>query len=457
MKTLILAGGFGTRLFPLSRENFAKQFIKFKTQPFSPVIKGFPSSFESLFQRTVKRALLFSKPEEIYVITNEKQKFLIEQQLEEMGLSLNIITEPLSKNTLPAIYLGLKTIQKEWGDSIVSILPSDHFVGIDEDLKKAFKEAEKLAESFLVTFGIKPTCPHTGYGYIKPAERVGYGFRVLRFIEKPDKEMAERLIKEGCLWNSGMFVFSTKIFFEECKKYASNICKIFEEGGKYSELPSISVDKGLLEKSKKVAVIPLKSFWSDIGSFESIYELMKKDSNGNAASGEYFCINSKNNLIISNKFVACIDVKDMIIIGTDDVLLVAPRKSSQKIKELVKKLKEKGNEKVKFHSTVYRPWGFYTTLEETPTYKIRLLTVYPGKSLSLHMHYHRNEHWVVVRGVAKIKAGEKEVLLKSGESIFIPATTKHKLENAGKIPLNIIEIQTGEFLDDRDIVRFKDG
>ncbi len=439
MKVLILAGGVGERLFPLSRLKYPKQFLR---------LNG-----ESLFQKTVKRGLMLS--DDIYVVTNVDHAFMIERELDEIGVKAKILTEPMPKNTLPAIYLGIKEIVKDFGKSKVAVLPSDHLIEVNENYLSAFKTAEKLSDRFLVTFGIKPTKPHTGYGYIKPKERLNGGFVVERFVEKPDYETAKKYVEGGYLWNSGMFVFDSDIFLEECERYAKDVMEKVDEG-RYEDIEPISVDKGILEKSDRVAVVPLEVFWSDVGSFDAIYEIMEKDESGNAVRGEFLGVNSNNNLIISEGLVTAVDVENMVIVNTKDVTLVCPRESSQKVREIVKALRKRSDERAEHHITVHRPWGSYTVLEEGNGYKVKRLTVLPGKRLSLQMHYHRNEFWVVVKGTAKVTVGDREFLLRKGESTFIPMGTKHRLENPGKVTLEVIEVQIGEYLGEDDIVRFAD-
>ncbi|WP_457548554.1 mannose-1-phosphate guanylyltransferase/mannose-6-phosphate isomerase [Archaeoglobus sp.] len=439
MKVLILAGGVGERLFPLSRLKYPKQFLR---------LNG-----ESLFQKTVKRGLMLS--DYIYVVTNVDHAFMIERELDELGVKAKILTEPMPKNTLPAIYLGIKEIVKDFGKSKVAVLPSDHLIEANEKYLSAFKIAEKLSDKFLVTFGIKPTKPHTGYGYIKPRESVNGAFVVEKFVEKPDYETAKMYVENGYLWNSGMFVFDSEIFFEECEKFAKDVMEKVDEG-RYEDIESISVDKGILEKSDRVAVVPLDVFWSDVGSFDAIYEIMEKDESGNAVKGEFLGVDSNNNLIIGDGLVTAVDVENMVIVNTKDVTLVCPRESSQKVREIVRALRKRSDERAEHHITVYRPWGSYTVLEEGNGYKVKRLTVLPGKRLSLQMHYHRNEFWVVVKGTAKVTVDDREFLLRKGESTFIPIGAKHRLENPGKVTLEVIEVQIGEYLGEDDIVRFAD-
>ncbi|NJE42539.1 mannose-1-phosphate guanylyltransferase/mannose-6-phosphate isomerase [Thermococcus sp. GR6] len=455
MKTLILAGGKGTRLWPLSRELMPKQFMRMFDD-------------YSLFQKTVQRALMFSKPNEIFIVTNKKYKFRVLDDLRELGLELpeeNLLLEPVGKNTLPAIYWGIMRIEEIFRDSIVAVLPSDHLIEADKNYEKAFKSAERLAHDYLVTFGIKPTRPHTGYGYIKPGERLEGGYRVVEFKEKPDLETAKRYVEEGYYWNSGMFMFDTELFIDEVKRLAPEIYSAFEEAATireaYERVQDISVDYGIMEKTDKAAVVPLNVYWNDLGSFDAIYEVLEKDENGNAVKirgkkGYHVGIDSRNNLIMTERLTATVGVEDLIIIDTGDALLVAHRGDSQKVKEVYKRLKEKGDERVFVHRTAYRPWGSYTILEEGERYKIKRLTVLPGKKLSLQMHYHRSEHWVVVRGTAKVFIDGEEILLRPGESTFIPAGVVHRLENPGKVVLEVIETQIGEYLGEDDIVRFDD-
>lgn len=441
MKTIILAGGKGTRLWPLSRENMPKQFIKFFD--------------ESLFQKTVRRALIFSKPEEIFVVTNKEYKFRVLDDLEEIKIKIpeeNIILEPEAKSTLPAICLAMKFA----GDGKFAILPSDHIINVNEKYVEAFRIAEKICEKYLVTFGIKPRKAYTGYGYIKPSEKIDEkAFKVEEFKEKPKN--AEELVKTGYLWNSGMFVFEKKLFIEELEKFIPEMLKIFEFGEKvYSEIQEISVDYGVLEKSKRVAVVPIDIEWSDFGSFDSIYDYFNKDLDENLFFGEVLSLNSKRNLVLSKKLSVLLEVEDVILIDTEDALLLTKRGCSEKIKEVYRILKNKKDKRVENLRTVYRPWGFYKVLEEGNFYKIKRVVINPGKRLSLQRHYHRSEHWIVVKGTAKIFLDGKEIILRKGESTFVPAGILHRIENPGKIPLEIIEVQIGEYLEEDDIERVED-
>jgi len=446
MKTLILAGGKGTRLWPLSRELMPKQFIKI-----------FNSS--SLFQKTLERALVFSKPEEIFVVANREYKFRIIDDMKDLNIEIpkeNVYLEPRARSTLPAIFWVLKTNSGKF-----AILPSDHFVEVNESYRNAFRAAEKLSENFLVTFGIKPTRPHTGYGYIKPGKGLGNGFIVDEFKEKPDLMKAEEFFKSGYLWNSGMFFFDSKIFIEEVKKLVPEIFDAFETHESieevYDKIPEMSVDYGILEKSNKVAVVPMDARWSDLGSFDSLYEISAKDEFGNAAIGEKpVSINSKNNLVVGQKLIATIGVEKLIIVDTEDALLVSRMGESEKVREIYKTLSARNDRRVVVHRTAFRPWGSYTVLEEGERYKIKRITIRPGKRLSLQRHYHRSEHWVVVKGTARVYYDGRETILRPGESTFIPAGVLHRLENPGKVDLEVIETQIGEYLEEDDIERIED-
>jgi len=445
MYTIILAGGFGTRLFPLSRSNYPKQFIPLFGE-------------KSLFQKAVLRASLFSKPEEIFVVTNDTHKFLVEDQLNQIIIPCNVLEEPCGKNTLPAITYATLKIHEIDKNAIILVLSSDQLLEETEAYSKAIKAAEKLTENYIVTFGIVPTSPHTGYGYIQPGDKLEGGYKVSAFVEKPDKHTAEKYLNEGYLWNAGIFCFSANLFLDECRKYAPDIINAFSHdvATAYELTPKISIDYGLLEKTPNVGVVPLSTAWNDLGSFEALYSVSDKDNEGNVVNGEYITQDGKNNIIVSDKLISTIGVSEMAIIDTADVLMICPKNQTQKIGEITELLRQKNDERVVNHTTVHRPWGTYTTLMRCGTYLIKRLVIHPHKRISLQYHNHRSEHWVVVGGIAEVTNGENTFLVRTGESTFVPANTIHRLANPGDVPLEVVEVQNGDLLTEEDIVRCDD-
>jgi mannose-1-phosphate guanylyltransferase/mannose-6-phosphate isomerase len=451
MKAVILAGGSGTRLWPLSRNNFPKQFLKLKNMD------------KSIFQLSFERCLKLAGLAEIYIVTNINHKFLVLGQIEELGYRFtesHILVEPQGKNTLPAIYYAVKEIQKQ-GDDITAVFPSDHLIGDEEEFIRTVKQGEQLAGEYIITYGIRPNKPHTGYGYIKPATPLGPGYRVAEFKEKPDHETALDYLEKGYLWNSGMFMFRTDIFTDEVRRHNPEVHEAFKSSDIneiYEKTPGISIDYGIMEKSGRVAVIPLNIKWSDLGSFDTFYDEFARDENGNITFNGDILIDSSNNLLYTNKdkTVALIGASDLIVVDQKDALLICKKDQSQKVKEVVDRLKAGNNPRADFHLTTYRPWGSYTILEEGLFYKIKRITVLPGKKLSYQLHHHRSEHWIVVKGTARVTVEGAESFVRSGESTFVKSGYKHRLENPGKVLLEVIEVQLGEYLEEDDIVRFDD-
>ncbi len=445
MKTLILAGGSGTRLFPLSRGHFPKQFL--------PIFDG-----HSLYQHTLRRALMFSSPEEIVVVTNPDQEFIARDQAGMIGCNCRILSEPEGKNTLPAVYYGLREIERSSGPATVAVLPSDHLVQAGPVYADAFRKAEELADRWLVLFGVKATEPHTGYGYIRPGKEIGGAFSVASFTEKPDRSTAEHYLRDGYLWNSGMFLFSTRLFFDECGRHAPDITRSFLQSivEAYRTVPSVSIDYGLMEKTERAAVVPLETGWNDLGSFDAFYSVLPKNEDKNAVRGEYIGLDSSGNLVIGDRMVITVGIHDTAIIDSGDITFIAPRERTEEAKQAVAILKQRGDPRVDSHLTEYRPWGSYTRLEDGPSYRIKRITVPPGRRLSLQMHHHRSEHWVVVHGTAKVHIDGQDQLLRKGESTFVPIGAVHRLENPGLVPLEIIEVQIGEYIGEDDIIRYQD-
>lgn len=454
MKILILAGGSGTRLWPLSRGNYPKQFIK---------IRGID---ESLFQKTFKRGLELATADDIYVITSQKYKFLVMGGIEELGIKYkeeNILVEPEAKNTLPAIYYGVHTLKEKGHDDVV-VFSSDHLIAEEKKFINIIKESKKLIKNKIVIFGIKPDNPNTGYGYIQPGEKIENGNIVDKFREKPNYETAVSYLEKGYLWNSGIFMFNSLLFENEVLKYCKNIYEAFEENknieDKFKKIEKgISIDYAIMEKTEKAAVVSADIGWTDLGSFDSLYDTIKKDKEGNVIFDEDIAIDSKNNLIYSepNKIVSTIGVEDLLIIDEKDALLICKREESQKVKNVIEILKERKDIRTEYKGTDYRPWGSYKILdEEKEKFKIKRISVLPGKKISYQLHHHRSEHWVVLKGMAKVTIEENEKFVKAGESVFMKAGQKHRLENPGKIPLEIIEVQLGEYLEEDDIIRFED-
>jgi mannose-1-phosphate guanylyltransferase/mannose-6-phosphate isomerase len=444
MKSIILAGGVGTRLWPLSREYYPKQFIQ---------LDG-----HSLFQKTYERAARLSGPDNIWVVTNEIHQYLVSNQVDELGYTLDklrLLIEPVGKNTLPAIGWAMQRIRESAPHATAAVFPSDHILG-DAALDQ-IRAAGTIAKKYLVTFGVRPTSPHTGYGYIKPGKKLATGAIVDQFREKPDEKTAKEYVRRGYLWNSGIFLLSMGCFFSELRKYQTGLFQVLDEeqDPDYESLEAISIDYGLLEHSKKVAVVPLEAEWNDLGTFRALYETEHHDRQGNVGNAEY--LSARNNYVHApGKRVGLIGVSDLIVVDTQDALLVCHNKEAEKVKDLVSRYNLKNDPVTQFHRQVHRPWGSYTILEEGARYKIKRVTVKAGERLSLQLHHHRSEHWVVVNGTAEVELNGEKKLLRKGESTFVHSGMKHRLKNPGLIPLEVIEVQLGDYLEEDDIVRFDD-
>jgi mannose-1-phosphate guanylyltransferase/mannose-6-phosphate isomerase len=473
LKILILAGGSGTRLFPLSRENYPKQFLAIGGET-------------TLFQQTVLRALkVVGSLENISFVANREYEYQILNQVASIGFPVelvrsNLILEPYRKNTAPSIALAIKRlleVQKLSEDEPILVLPCDQVITPEERFLEHLRAGEPFArDGWIVTFGVIPRRAEEGYGYIEvdsknPLPRGG-ALRVMRFHEKPDPATAQQYLSQGnYYWNSGIFAFTARTFLEELKLYTPEIYN-FLEGGSYEdvlqrfgEMPEISLDYAIMEKTKKAVVIPIKDvFWSDVGSWESVYEILDRDNDQNVRIGDVVALDTKGSLLMADhRVIATIGIEGLIVVETPDLILVTKRGVSQRIRELFETLRRdpKRRETIAHQTTVYRPWGYYIELERGDRYRIKRIRVNPGESLSLQLHYHRSEHWVVVKGTAMViledeKGDCREVFVHENESIFIPKTTKHRLANPGKIPLELIEVQVGEYIEEDDIVRFQD-
>ncbi len=451
MKVVILAGGSGTRLWPYSRTSIPKQFLHFGDK-------------HSLLQKTVLRFSPVATLDDILIVTNQQYLHLVNTQLKEIkaDVGLRVLIEPEKKNTAPAIALAVSYLLEEGCDENECILvaSSDHLILPETRFVEAIQEAIRMAQKGKsVVFGIRPNKPETGYGYIKANENGD----VECFVEKPNAVLAQQYVLSGnYLWNSGIFLFQAGTFINELKEHCPSIAEKMDRGFKetiaqFSDMPDISIDYAVMEKSKKAVMIPLDISWSDVGSWDSVYDVMEKDANHNVKIGNVCDMDTKNCLILGSKrLISTIGLEDLIIIETEDVLLIGKKGESQKVKELVEELKRRNAKEPFDHNNSLRPWGSFTILEEGERYKIKRIVVEPLHKLSLQMHYHRSEHWIVIKGTAKVTIGENEKLIHENESIFVPKGSVHRLENPGKVRLELIEVQVGEYVGEDDIIRLED-
>ncbi|HXN07993.1 MAG TPA: mannose-1-phosphate guanylyltransferase/mannose-6-phosphate isomerase [Nitrospiria bacterium] len=467
---VVLAGGVGTRFWPISRELYPKQLLKIGGEV-------------SLIQQSIVRIQSLIPADRISIVTNTRHYESIRQELGLLGASksgfkeVHFVLEPEGKNTAPAIGLAALHLRRKDPKGVMVILTADHVIKEKEEFLKNIREAVEIAESgHLVTFGIVPTRPETGFGYIKiseqPSAKIKNGYRVEKFVEKPDLALAEEyLAKGGYYWNGGIFAWRADVILREIEAHLPDLYKHLlvietalgtpEENevikSVYEQIEGISIDYGVLEKSKIGVMLPATMGWTDVGSWSALDEVLPKDKNKNIISGNVIDINSKNSIIYADKrLVATIGLEDMVVVDTPDATLVCHKRNAQDVKKIVDEIKKGKSEEHLVHTTVYRPWGSYTVLEKNERYKIKRLLINPGGKLSLQMHRHRTEHWVVVSGTAKVTCGEKVYEIHTNESTYIPMSTLHRLENPGKVPLQIIEVQNGEYLGEDDIVRIED-
>lgn len=479
IRAIVLSGGSGTRLWPFSREAYPKQFLSF-------------SGDRSLFQETVSRVTEWEVQPDTFevlpplVVCNELHRFLVAEQLRQMGLEGgSILLEPAGKNTAPALTLAALWAVAEGGNPVLAVLPSDHYVENIEGFRVRLAEAAKLAAGGLIaTFGIVPTRPETGFGYIRRGERLSdNAYALAGFTEKPDVATAEEYLASGqYLWNSGIFVLQAQTWLEEIGRHRPDIlqacqaaCAEYRRDGDFvrvdkdafARCPSDSIDYAVMEKvvaesaesadSPRAAVLPLDVGWSDLGSWPAMSAVRGQDEEGNVKIGDVFSKDTRNSLLYSqSRFLATVGITDVVVIETTDAVLVAHKDCAQEVKAITDYLKQAARSEHVFHTKVHRPWGDYESIDNGPRYQVKRLTIKPGATLSLQMHHHRAEHWVVVKGTARVTRGEESFLLTENESTFIPLGVKHRLENPGAIPLEIIEVQSGSYLGEDDIVRFED-
>lgn len=459
---VIMAGGSGTRLWPLSRELFPKQFLALDGQ-------------RSMLQATVARleGLTSTQP---LVICNEAHRFLVAEQLRQVNaLSRNILLEPAGRNTAPAVALAALQARADGSDPLLLVLAADHVIQDTAAFQTSVRTALPLAEAgSLVTFGIVARRPETGYGYIKRGAAVADGaWAVERFVEKPALELAEQYVASGDYdWNSGMFLFKASRYLEELEAHRPDIldaCRaalanpqpdldfVRVDEAAFRACPDESIDYAVMEKTSSAVVVPMDAGWSDVGAFAALWEVLPHDEAGNVHRGDVISHDSHDNLVFAeNALVATVGLRDHVVVQTKDAVMVAPRERVSEVKQIVAQLKASGRNEHQIHREVYRPWGQYDSIDNGSRYQVKRITVKPGQKLSVQMHHHRAEHWIVVKGTANVTLDGQQRLLTENESIYLPVGSVHALENPGKIPLELIEVQVGSYLGEDDIVRFED-
>ncbi|MBO9875581.1 MULTISPECIES: mannose-1-phosphate guanylyltransferase/mannose-6-phosphate isomerase [Xanthomonas] len=456
---IILSGGSGTRLWPLSRESYPKQFL--------PLVGE-----QSMLQATWQRAAPVAAHAPI-VVANEEHRFVAAEQLQQIGVKPHaILLEPKGRNTAPAIAVAALEALRDGADPLLLVLPSDHVIGDEAAFQAAVRVAAVAAEQGkLVTFGIKPTAPETGYGYIKAAAGDG-AHAVERFVEKPDLATAKSYLASGeYYWNSGMFLFRASRYLEELRTFQPAIadaCTTAWQAAKrdadftrldkeaFATSPSDSIDYAVMEKTADAVVVPLDAKWSDVGSWSALLDVSPQDANGNAHHGDVIEIDCRNTYAYGSRLIAMVGLQDVVVVETDDAVLVGHRQRIQEVKDIVARIKANGRSEATWHRKVYRPWGAYDSIDNGQRFQVKRITVKPGATLSLQMHHHRAEHWIVVSGTAEVTRGDEVLLLTENQSTYIPLGVTHRLKNPGKLPLELIEVQSGSYLGEDDIVRFED-
>ncbi|MBN6150351.1 mannose-1-phosphate guanylyltransferase/mannose-6-phosphate isomerase [Xanthomonas sp. AmX2] len=456
---IILSGGSGTRLWPLSRETYPKQFL--------PLVGE-----HSMLQATWLRAAPVAGQAPI-VVANEEHRFIAAEQLQQLGVKpASILLEPKGRNTAPAIAVAALEATRDGADPLLLVLPSDHVILDENAFQAAVKVAAAAAEQGkLVTFGIRPTTPETGYGYIKAVG--GDQVRpVERFVEKPDLATAQGYLSSGeYFWNSGMFLFRASRYLAELRKFQPAIAEACTQAwtaakrdadfirldkDAFAASPSDSIDYAVMEKTADAVVVPLDAGWSDVGSWSALLEVSPQDARGNAHHGDVIEIDCRNTYAYGSRLIAMVGLEDVVVVETDDAVLVGRRDRIQEVKDIVATIKSSGRSEATWHRKVYRPWGAYDSIDNGQRFQVKRITVKPGATLSLQMHHHRAEHWIVVSGTAEVTRGEEVLLLTENQSTYIPLGVTHRLRNPGKLPLELIEVQSGSYLGEDDIVRFED-
>jgi len=461
MKPVVLAGGTGSRLWPKSRAALPKQFLAL-------------TSDNTMLQDTITR-LAGTNAEKPVFICNDAHRFLVAEQLRKKNIEHGgILLEPVGRNTAPAIALAALHATKNGEDPVLLVLAADHLIKNQAAFHEAIIKAEALAnEGKLVTFGIVPDQPHTGYGYIKAGNVLNVGFEVADFVEKPELETAKQYVESGdFFWNSGMFMFKASRYVEELSKYNPEMLEICRRAIEteapdldfirvdseiFATCPDDSIDYAVMEKTDSAAMVPLDAGWSDVGSWTSLWETADKDDSGNVCVGDTILENTKHSYInAEQRLVSVIGLEDVIVVETKDAVMVAHKDDAQSIKNVVNKLKAEKRPEFEFHREVFRPWGSYDSIDSGARFQVKRITVKPGEKLSVQMHHHRAEHWIVVSGSANVTIDDNTQLVTENESVYIPIGAVHALENPGKIPLELIEVQSGAYLGEDDIVRFSD-
>ena len=456
MHGIILAGSSGSRLWPLSRDLYPKQLLKLISE-------------KSLLEKTYERFMGIMDIDNIFAITSTKHINDVRVQLSAYNKNVRVLGEPVFKNTAPAIAIAIKYILDYKGDDIVIVSPSDNLIKDDEKFRQTIEQARELAKKdYIVTLGVKPNNPAVGFGYIKKGDKIDEGFKVDVFKEKPDLKTAQEFVSNsGYFWNSGILIFRAEVFMETLKKYANEIYDIVQKFDfknhddipymTFDEFPSISIDYALLEKADNLAMVEMQSKWDDFGSWDALYNLSKKDEKGNVKIGDIIEKDCDNTMFFSsNRLIAGIGLKDLIVVETSDAILVCDKNKTQDVKYIFDKLKEENNDVHKVHTTVYRPWGYYTILNQGEGYLTKMICVTKKGQLSLQSHNHRSEHWMILQGTARVTLDNKVFMLKAGSSISIPVKALHSVANPYDSELKIIEVQKGDKLSEDDIVRYKD-